>query len=261
MSLYSLPEVETPIIPKERVITRSVDLSNDYGTPNLAFFYHVLCAAGDLDPLWKAVDSWNAWELAIAEEHVVSQLNKGNLPGDDSIPSRMKRSAYRGKVIATLREQGESPWLIKNSSPIPKKFEGDIEKDKVNAKIRELLREYYSTSGVLRNNLVISVIAGVIASTRDVSPRYVLSDVQVPLDNTVRDAYPGTRQCNFVVTQHELEASDDVHLTVEWIDSGFKLDTGAWREYSGGEETQERIKAGQEILQEMRLNINDQVVP
>lgn len=112
MSLYSLPEVETPIIPKERVITRSVDLSNDYGTPNLAFFYHVLCAAGDLDPLWKAVDSWNAWELAIAEEHVVSQLNKGNLPGDDSIPSRMKRSAYRGKVIATLREQGESPWYV-----------------------------------------------------------------------------------------------------------------------------------------------------
>ncbi|TGJ85406.1 hypothetical protein E0Z10_g3335 [Xylaria hypoxylon] len=261
MPVYSLPEVATPLIPKERVITSSIDLSNDYGTPNLAFLYHGLSNAGDLASLWKDVDSWNAWELSIAEEHVVAQLDNDNLPGDDSISSRMIRSAYRGKVIATLREQAQSPWLIKNSSPSPKEFEGDIKKDEVNAKVRERLREFYSTSGVLTNNLVINIIANVIASTQDVSPRHVLSDVQLLHDSTVQDAYPGIKQSNFIVTQAKLAASDDVHLTVEWVDSGFRLDTAAWREYSGNEETQERIKAGRKILQEMRLNVNDQVVP
>ncbi|KAI0535083.1 hypothetical protein GGR58DRAFT_480393 [Xylaria digitata] len=189
-----------------------------------------------------------------------SSLNNGSLPDDDSIPSRMKRNTYRGKVIATLRGQGESPWLIKDSSPLPKEFHEDIEKDKVNAKVRELLRKFYSMSGVLRNNWVINIIADVIASNRDVSPRHVLSDVEIPHDSTAQDAYPGTRQCNFTVTQEELEASDYVHLDVEWMDSRLKLDAGAWREYSGDQETQERIKAGQKILREMRLNINDQVV-
>ena len=112
MPASSLPEVATPLVPKERVITSSTNLSNDYGTPNLAFFYHGLSTAGDLASLWKDVDSWNAWELSIAEEHVVTQLNNNNLPDDDSISSRIIRSAYRGKVIATLREQNESPWYV-----------------------------------------------------------------------------------------------------------------------------------------------------
>ncbi|KAI3399295.1 hypothetical protein diail_7250 [Diaporthe ilicicola] len=96
-------------------LSQSIDVTNDYGTPNLLFFYYLpLFSENKKDDVLAAVlkdyESWNAWELCEAEKQLQIQLQKKTLPSDDSVQSRERRTAYRAKVIASLRENSEQGW-------------------------------------------------------------------------------------------------------------------------------------------------------
>lgn len=96
------------------VLSPSVDVTNDYGIPNLLIFYYLPLLPEDqkdsLEAVLKDYRSWNAWELYQAEKQLHIQLEKETLPIDDSVESREKRTAYRAKVIAYLRENSEKAW-------------------------------------------------------------------------------------------------------------------------------------------------------
>jgi hypothetical protein len=91
-----------------------INVTNDYGTPNLLFFYHLPLFSEEkedsLAALLKDCRAWNAWELCQAENELQTQLQKGTLPNDDSVRSREERTAYRAKVIAYMRENSEQGW-------------------------------------------------------------------------------------------------------------------------------------------------------
>lgn len=90
------------------------DVTNDYGIPNLLIFYYLPLLPEDkkdsLAGVLKDYRSWNAWELYHGEKQLQTQLEKGTLPTDDSVESREKRTTYRAKVIAYLRENSEAGW-------------------------------------------------------------------------------------------------------------------------------------------------------
>lgn len=98
----------------DQASSRPINVTNDYGTPNLLFFYHLPLFSDDkkdsLAAVLKEYKSWNAWELYQAEKQLQIQLEKETLPNDDSVKSREKRTAYRAKVIAYLREESEDGW-------------------------------------------------------------------------------------------------------------------------------------------------------
>ena len=92
----------------------AVDVTNDYGTPNLLFFYFVPFLPDDRKPdlqaLQDEIQSWNAWELGQTEVQVKHRIADKSLPSDDSTASRVKRTNYRAKVIDYLRESSETTW-------------------------------------------------------------------------------------------------------------------------------------------------------
>lgn len=111
----SLPEVEPVALgPKDESSVKSaeIDVSNDYGTPNLLFLYYVPFIPDDkkpdLDAIRDEFQTWNAWELGQAEIQLIKHIEEGNLPSDDSLTSRVIRNNYRSKAIDFFRSTSES---------------------------------------------------------------------------------------------------------------------------------------------------------
>lgn len=115
MNKHSLPPVDNlSLFTGYRASSHSIDVQNDYGTPNFLFCYFTPLVPdslkNELATAHEEFRSWNAWELFFAEEQLQTQLAKKTLPTDDSIQSRVKRCSYRAKVVTALREDDESAW-------------------------------------------------------------------------------------------------------------------------------------------------------
>lgn len=115
---FTLPGVEPVTIASKVAPTlqsASTDLSNDYGTPNVLFFYYTAFIPDDrkfdLDAIQDEFQTWNAWELGQAETQLVGHVKDGSLPSDDSPASRIKRNNYRSKAIEFFRSTSQA-WYV-----------------------------------------------------------------------------------------------------------------------------------------------------
>lgn len=95
-------------------ISPEVDYStvSDLDLANILYIQNIpLVSAekrGDLDARIESINLWLAFELTRVENAVNSKVKTGELPGDDSIASKSKRTSYRSKVVDAYRRQ--SPW-------------------------------------------------------------------------------------------------------------------------------------------------------
>jgi len=63
----------------------------------------------NLKTLVSNVNDWEAWESARCEQAVHQKVQEQQLPGDNTVNSKSKRTQYRSKVCSFLRTN--SPWF------------------------------------------------------------------------------------------------------------------------------------------------------
>ncbi|KAI1451531.1 hypothetical protein F4805DRAFT_473570 [Annulohypoxylon moriforme] len=261
MSNDSLPEVDLSLLSGKLypVVPKLLDVSNDYGAPNLLFLYDTPYIPDDkrqdLETIRYDIQSWNAWELATAENQVQIQLSKKNLPDDDSIESRVKRSEYRAKVISVLREEYENGWLLRARSAIPKSFSKDIKKTSANAWVREVLQGHYIDTAVpKRAPVILSIISNILASNPYYGHKYYISSVYYNYDNDLKIIRPYIEVSSFTVTQSPKEGAEDmIILNAESLDFAFTLDKQGWEDARS--KVEDIVKEGEKIRQEMALDL------
>ncbi|KAI0095441.1 hypothetical protein GGR51DRAFT_569955 [Nemania sp. FL0031] len=243
---YSLPEVD-PVI----------NVENDYGTPNLLFFYDIpLVTEGMNNELASIQDdfrSWNAWELCVAEDQLQMQLEKGNLPLDDSFESRVKRTNYRAKVVGILRDTSEGAWLLHDQSTSTQFFQS-VKKVDVNSLIRKVLRDHYLKGQPSSHvAIMLSIVGNIGAADPSAMHKYDHTTSSYEINKDRKDIESETRVSSFAITQTPDDADKDaVMLKVDFLDSFICLDREAWRSFRG--QVEDMIQDGTIILNEMALD-------
>lgn len=86
----------------------------DLDLPNILFAYSIPLPRDHLRAVYKKaqqnVHIWQAWEAARTEGLVHEKTRSKDLPSDNSYGSKLKRTAYRVKVIQWLRDH--ATWYI-----------------------------------------------------------------------------------------------------------------------------------------------------
>ena len=113
MPARALPEIDVSLLSGDYIDPpEGVDVTSDYGTPSLLFIYYCRPVSDSDKEAMKSLktdlEAWNAWELGQAESQLNNQMKKGNLPTDDLLESRIKRTDYRAKVVSALRQRSQS---------------------------------------------------------------------------------------------------------------------------------------------------------
>ncbi|KAL1855126.1 hypothetical protein Plec18167_002112 [Paecilomyces lecythidis] len=262
MSVYNLlPPVDHSLLSNKVHVgilkDTSVDVTNDYGTPDLLFLYFIPFLPDDkkpdLEALQDEIQSWNAWELGQTEIQVHHRIVDGSLPTDDSTASRVKRTNYRAKVVDVLRESGETTWLVKNSDSHSGPFSADIKLDEVNGKIRDVLKGFYGQESLSAQfSVVLNIISDLIASQPDADNKYLLTYVYYHYDIDQKVFKPDIRQLQFSVMQTAAEGQKDiVKLDISNLNHVYSFLREKWR--SVRHEAEEIIEAGEKIRKEMAL--------
>ncbi|KAK7745696.1 hypothetical protein SLS62_009662 [Diatrype stigma] len=214
-----------------------VDVSSDYGTPNLLFLYYIpyipSSAKPAMDELKEDLWSWHAWELAQAEKQVKRQIDSGNLPVDDSVASRIKRTNYRAKVVQALRDTSEVWQQVydeRKSSWGPV----DVKKGEENGVIGEQLRRRYLTEAGLPQPLsvLLNVVNPTIATDTQAGSKYFFSHSYLKYDEAAKGFQPDIRATTFSVTQKAKEEGDESTATVKisYDDYKIRFDRALWAE-------------------------------
>lgn len=108
MFKYLLPEVEPFLLLQKPGldIAKSYNVTNDYGTPNIRFSYYTPFIPDEkkegLATVQDELQSWNAWELAFAEDQLQKQLAKGKLPTEPVVKTATARRGFYWCLLATL---------------------------------------------------------------------------------------------------------------------------------------------------------------
>ncbi|KAN0080553.1 hypothetical protein V8E54_003757 [Elaphomyces granulatus] len=262
MPAYPLPEIDTTFLlsPEtyDKAATEVNDVTNDYGTPNLLFLYYIPfppeAVKDDLYALKEELQSWHAYELEQAERQVHIQINNGNLPTDDSLASRVKRTNYRAKVIQFLRENSEV-WvtMTQEDKTGPKTIV--VKKEEANGAIRWELLSRYITQGRLPEqfSVILNVINGIIAADPEADNRYWFSHAYLKYDNGSRTFQPDIRSSSFTVTQKDIdEHKDTVSIEFTHADYKWRLDRTLWRKQR--QLVEDIIEAGEKIRKEMSFD-------
>lgn len=92
---------------------KSLQLSDpanaDLDLPNILVIYALPFPLDKLREQYRkaqrSIHVWQSWEAARTEGLVQDQIKAGNLPGDLSFESKLRRTAYRAKGIEFLRDQ------------------------------------------------------------------------------------------------------------------------------------------------------------
>ncbi|KAI1108958.1 hypothetical protein F5Y14DRAFT_456496 [Nemania sp. NC0429] len=253
----SLPPVDTlslSLFAGDHKPSPTIDVQNDYGTPNFLFFYFIPpvpdSKESELADLHADFRSWISWELSAAEDQLQKQLKKGTLPNDDSIESRATRCSYRAKVVAYLRENSEDAWLLHDSSPTPDKFSQAVKRADLNGAIRKAIRDHYLKSqptGQLA--VLLNIISGTVAGDPNSVHKFYLTTVHY---NTAQD-HRKTRVLSFTITQAPGNGDKDtIGLTIDFLDFTIRLNMKQWDKYKG--DAEDMIEAGNVILKEMELD-------
>lgn len=85
---------------------------SDLDLANILYIQNIPHVSADkkavLDARIESISLWLAWELTRVENAVNGKVKSGDLPGDDSVASKSKRTTYRCKVVDAYR--GQSTW-------------------------------------------------------------------------------------------------------------------------------------------------------
>ncbi|KOC13228.1 hypothetical protein AFLA70_57g003780 [Aspergillus flavus AF70] len=257
MSAYNhLPTVDLSLVSNNQHVNilkdTGVNVTNDYGTPNLLFFYFIPFLADDrkpdLEALQDEIQSWNAWELGQTEVQVRHRIADGSLPSDDATASRVKRTNYRAKVVDHLREVSETTWLVKNADSHSGPFSADVKVAEVNGKIRDVLKDFYGQESLpAQFSVILNIITDLIASQPDADNRYLFTYVYYYYDVDQKVFKPDIRQLQFSVTQTAAEGEKDtVKLDISNLNHVYSLLREKWR--SVRHEAEEIIEAGLSLL-------------
>ncbi|KAI1377826.1 hypothetical protein F4677DRAFT_443747 [Hypoxylon crocopeplum] len=239
---------------------KEVNVTNDYGTPNLLHFYYIPYIPGplkdDMDVLTEDLRSWHAYELGQAEKHVQQQIEKKNLPSDDSIASRAKRTIYRAKVIQILREQNEA-WkrIYEVDNTKPKILE--VKKGEENGIIRKELQSHYLTGNGISQpfSVVLNVLNCTIVANPQANNNYWFSHAYLKYDRVTKTFRPDIRTSSFSVTQ-ENKKGDDGIVIVKFVYQDYKmtLDRSLWRKER--KHAEDIIATGKEILKNLSFTFS-----
>ncbi|KAI1482817.1 hypothetical protein F4774DRAFT_428233 [Daldinia eschscholtzii] len=257
MTTDDLPVVETPLfLSLEDSPAYKHDVSNDYGTPNLLFLYYLPYIPNsvklEMDALREDIQTWHSWELAQAEKHVQSQIDTGNLPSDDSVASRVKRTNYRFKVIQFLREEDES-WKYTYEESKTSIGPVDVQRGEENSMIRNGLRHRYLAQVGLPQpfEVLLNVINGEMAALAHTT--YSFSHGYLKYDRDSGSFKPDLIASSFTVKKTDKEGDDSkVTVTISFSDYKVKLDQTLWREKRRLAE--EEISKGEKILKGMSFS-------
>ncbi|OJJ38801.1 hypothetical protein ASPWEDRAFT_149340 [Aspergillus wentii DTO 134E9] len=260
MSLL-LPEVKavslgSRLVPK----SKDVDVSNDYGTPNLLFLYYVPFLPderkADLDAIQDEFQSWNAWELGQTETQVNEHLADGKLPSDDSIASRVARNGYRAKVVTFFRENSEGSLTPKQTledekdiNATPESVHGII--------LQELLTHYVIPNDALEQfGVVLRAISGSIDIER--VNQFFFTHVYYKYDADQKRFLPDVRDTSFTVSKKQdgnpkygKDDKDNFTVAFGYHDTVYSFDRKFWREHR--HEAEEAIAQGEPIRKQMSL--------
>ncbi|OTB01401.1 hypothetical protein M426DRAFT_14562 [Hypoxylon sp. CI-4A] len=258
MDALKLPEVQVSSLPT-RSSHKAVEVDNDYGTLNLLFSYYVphipSGTNAHLATILKEFQSWNAWELAVAEDQVQIQIGQGNLPRDDSVESRVRRNNYRAKVVAFLRDDRESSWLLfEASSQENASLSGNT--DEVSSAIHRLFHDHYAgKQGSGQSAALINIISNSVALEPSMTNNYYQTIVYFDYDQERKMIQPRIEVASVTVTETEQKSDGPpaaLNINIGFQDYVYKLKTDQWSDY--GSSVPDMIKAGEGILREMALN-------
>ncbi|KAI1773338.1 hypothetical protein F4818DRAFT_443182 [Hypoxylon cercidicola] len=258
MPKYLLPDVDVSSFGVNRFQSRKPfpNVRSDYGTPQLLFFNYIPFIPddkkGDLDAVLDDFCWWNAWEVFHAESALETQLDKGTLPDDDTIESRIARTNYRAKVVDYLRENSENSWLIVVSSS-PNEIRKDVMKAQVNSEIRNTLRHHYAHAGITNQAVVISnILSAFAALDHGDTQKFYLTSVYFKYDGELNSFQPEIHTSSIEIHQSPKEGQEDaVTLQITILDFVFRLEREIWR--NAVEDMKPQIEPGKEILKEMML--------
>ncbi|KAL7796700.1 hypothetical protein V8C37DRAFT_371195 [Trichoderma ceciliae] len=250
---FNLPEVQQVSIDSKpnSNLGVAVDVSNDYGTPNLLFLYYVPFLPDelklDLDHLQDEFQSWNAWELGMAEHQLIGHVEGGRLPSDDSIASRKIRNDYRSKVIGVLRG-GSEAWLSASGGS-SKKETLETTEDKVNDAILKQLRSL-TKDAQLQDQF--GVIINAISGSIDKEHTFLFTHVYYKYDSDSRRFLPDVRDTTFTIKLQAGGSEGVIKVEVALTTNIYNFDRDLWRRIR--HEGEEAIKLGEPIRKQMAFD-------
>ncbi|PHH63987.1 hypothetical protein CDD81_5092 [Ophiocordyceps australis] len=257
----SLPQVEPVALklkPQLQAKSADIDVTNDYGTPNLLFLYYVPFLPDDkkldLDAIQDEFQSWNAWELGQAEVQLIKHVENGKLPSDDSIASRVMRNEYRSKAVAFFRESSQA-WLNRTSADFSEKTVPTT-RDGVNGAISSALQLLYKEQ---RFQIPFKVILNIISTTVDLDKesKYFFTHVYYRYNGDSRTFQPVVLDTTFTFKKQTGEQSESSNpkftLQAHLLVSKYNFDRDLWRRIR--HEGEEAIAMGEPILKEMALDL------
>ncbi|RAK95850.1 uncharacterized protein BO80DRAFT_247568 [Aspergillus ibericus CBS 121593] len=257
MPAHSLPELDVSLLSADYVDPpEGVDVTSDYGTPNLLFlYYYRLVSDSDreaLKSLKNDIEAWNAWELAQAESQLNNQMRKDNLPTDDLLESRVKRTDYRAKVISALRQRSQS-WLSETENR-QYSIEVETDEDNMNQRLMDELQVRLESDERLPDqfDVVLRIINRIIAARRsDEFQQYQSTHVELKVNE---DSNPEIKCISFTISEGEKKKrSDSVVVKIDYVNYRYQLDRNTWGE--NRDKAQDMIARGESIRRDMTLEL------
>ncbi|RTE83265.1 hypothetical protein BHE90_002210 [Fusarium euwallaceae] len=98
----------------------------------------------ELDARIKSIETWLAWELTRVEDALQNKMQRGDVPKDDSMDSKLKRMSYRSKVLTFERERQR--WLHQISGSGTHKSQTSAWEDKINLAVTHSILDAFGTS-------------------------------------------------------------------------------------------------------------------
>ncbi|KID74926.1 uncharacterized protein G6M90_00g107240 [Metarhizium brunneum] len=234
----------------------SVDVSNDYGTPNVLFLYYTPFIPDDnkldLDAIQDEFQSWNAWELGQAETQLIRHVEAGNLPSDDSIASRIIRNNYRSKAIDFFR-QGNEAWLsLANNSTAQKVIV--TAQSEAHGSIRQEMRALAAEQHLQSQfEVIINAISGSVEVAEE--NKFYFTHVYYRYDNNSRRFLPVISDTTFGIKKGDegsQAGGDKVKLEINLSVNTYNFDRKFWRDHR--HEGEEAIQMGEPIRKQMALD-------
>ncbi|PHH67952.1 hypothetical protein CDD82_959 [Ophiocordyceps australis] len=256
----TLPQVEPVALkvkPELQAKSADINVTNDYGTPNLLFLYYVPFLPDDkkldLDAIQDEFQTWSAWELGQAETQLMKHVEGGRLPSDDSIASRVLRNNYRSKAIAYFRETSEA-WLSSISQNLVEKSVPTTP-DNINGAILSVLRTLHLEQQLqIPFRVVLNTISGTV--DLDKESKYFFTHVFYQYNHQSRTFQPIVLDTTFTFVnpadaQGE-SSKPNLTLQVNFAVSKYQFDRNLWRRVR--HEGEEAIEMGRSILKDMSFD-------
>ncbi|OOF96875.1 hypothetical protein ASPCADRAFT_206995, partial [Aspergillus carbonarius ITEM 5010] len=234
MPARALPEIDVSLLSGDYIDPpEGVDVTSDYGTPSLLFIYYCRPVSDSDKEAMKSLktdlEAWNAWELGQAESQLNNQMKKGNLPTDDLLESRIKRTDYRAKVVSALRQRSQS-WLSETDN---RQFTIEVETNEkdMNQKVEDELQVRLESDERLPDqfDVILRIINRIIAARRaDETQQYQSTHVELKTEDKSKQEI---KSISFTVSEaKEKKKADSVVVKVEYVSYRYQLDRNTWNE-------------------------------